>query len=208
MSDQKDKSSSSGSEGDEGSGERFRSTVRKVSPSEQVTGYSRDSESRSPSSSPRKSRSRASSVSSRSPKRRKMDNDGHKEETSAQKAAKEKKQKEQQMKELLTTRTGGAYIPPAKLRLMQEKITDKASPAFQRLAWEALKKSINGLINKVNSPNIAIIVRELFAENIVRGRGLLCQSIMQAQTASPTFTHVYAGMCHCYVRKSLAKITV
>ena len=50
-----------------------------------------------------------------------------------------------------------------------------------RLAWEALKKSINGLINKVNSPNIAIIVRELFAENIVRGRGLLCQSIMQAQ---------------------------
>ena len=63
-----------------------------------------------------------------------------------------------------------------------------------RLAWEALKKSINGLINKVNSPNIAIIVRELFAENIVRGRGLLCQSIMQAQTASPTFTHVYAGL--------------
>ncbi len=40
---------------------------------------------------------------------------------------------------------------------------------FQRLAWEALKKSINGLINKVNSPNIAIIVRELFKENIIRG---------------------------------------
>ena len=205
MSDQKDKSSSSGSEGDEGSGERFRSTVRKVSPSEQdlrtKIGHGRDSESRSPSSSPRKSRSRASSESSRSPKRRKMDNDGHKkvkEETPAQKAAKEMKRKEQQMKELLTTRTGGAYIPPAKLRLMQEQITDKASPAFQRLAWEALKKSINGLINKVNSPNIAIIVRELFAENIVRGRGLLCQSIMQAQTASPTFTHVYAGMCHQY----------
>jgi pre-mRNA-splicing factor CWC22 len=80
------------------------------------------------------------------------------------------------MAELLTTRTGGAYIPPAKLRLMQEQITDKSSKEFQRLAWEALKKSINGLINKVNSPNIAIIVRELFAENIVRGRGLLCQS--------------------------------
>ena len=95
---------------------------------------------------------------------------------------------------MLTTKTGGAYIPPAKLRLMQEQITDRASPAFQRLAWEALKKSINGLINKVNSPNIAIIVRELFAENIVRGRGLLCQSIMLAQTASPTFTHVYAAL--------------
>ena len=85
-------------------------------------------------------------------------------------AAKKPKETEQQkqMKELLTTRTGGAYIPPAKLRLMQESITDKSSVAFQRLAWEALKKSINGLINKVNSPNIGIIVRELFAENIVR----------------------------------------
>ena len=94
---------------------------------------------------------------------------------------------------MLTSKTGGAYIPPAKLRMMQKTMSDKTGVEFQRLSWEALKKSINGLINKVNSPNIAIIVRELFSENIVRGRGLLCQSIMQAQTASPTFTHVYAG---------------
>jgi len=33
--------------------------------------------------------------------------------------------------ESLTTRTGGAYIPPAKLRLMQQSITDKSSVAFQ-----------------------------------------------------------------------------
>ena len=46
-------------------------------------------------------------------------------------------------------RTGGAYIPPARLRMMQQSITDKSSVAYQRLAWEALKKSINGLINKV-----------------------------------------------------------
>ena len=65
---------------------------------------------------------------------------------------------------------------------MQQNITDKSSEAYQRLAWEALKKSINGLINKVNSPNIAVIVRELFAENIVRGRGLLCQSVIQVKT--------------------------
>ena len=68
------------------------------------------------------------------------------------------------------------------------------SAAFQRLAWEALKKSINGLINKVNVSNIGIIVRELLAENVVRGRGLLCRAIQQAQTASPTFTHVYAAL--------------
>lgn len=65
---------------------------------------------------------------------------------------------------------GGAYIPPARLRMMQAQITDKKSMQFQRLAWEALKKSIHGLINKVNVSNISFIVRELFQENIVRGR--------------------------------------
>jgi len=92
------------------------------------------------------------------------------------------------------TLTGGAYIPPAKLKLLQAAITDKSSAEFQRLAWEALKKSINGLVNKVNIPNIAQIVRELFKENIVRGRGILVRSIMQAQLFSPTFTNVYASL--------------
>lgn len=96
--------------------------------------------------------------------------------------------------DVLTSRTGGAYIPPAKLRMMQAQITDKASAAYQRIAWEALKKSIHGYINKVNVTNIAIITRELLRENIVRGRGLLSRSIIQAQAASPTFTHVYAAL--------------
>ncbi|XP_069668734.1 pre-mRNA-splicing factor CWC22 homolog isoform X2 [Periplaneta americana] len=96
--------------------------------------------------------------------------------------------------DMLTSRTGGAYIPPAKLRMMQAQITDKSSAAYQRIAWEALKKSIHGHINKVNTGNIGIIVRELLKENIVRGRGLLCRSIIQAQAASPTFTHVYAAL--------------
>ncbi|KAJ3653228.1 hypothetical protein Zmor_012490 [Zophobas morio] len=94
----------------------------------------------------------------------------------------------------LLTRTGGAYIPPAKLRMMQAEITDKSSAAYQRIAWEALKKSIHGYINKVNTSNIGIISRELLHENVVRGRGLLCKSIIQAQAASPTFTNVYSAL--------------
>ena len=83
--------------------------------------------------------------------------------------------------------------------MMQAQIQDKNSVAYQKLAWEALKKSINGLINKVlysvatrldkkclivqlheldpklpqsqvNVSNIGNIVQELFQENIVRGR--------------------------------------
>jgi pre-mRNA-splicing factor CWC22 len=78
--------------------------------------------------------------------------------------------------------------------MMQQKIEDKTSAAYQRIAWEALKKSINGLINKVNVSNVAVIVQELIEENIIRGRGLLVRSLLQAQSASPTFTHVYAAL--------------
>lgn len=106
----------------------------------------------------------------------------------------EPKKATQPKKDLLTMKTGGAYIPPAKLRMMQAEITDKTSEAYQRISWEALKKSIHGYINKVNVDNIGIVTRELLRENIVRGRGLLCRSIIQAQAASPTFTHVYAAL--------------
>lgn len=68
------------------------------------------------------------------------------------------------------------------------------SIAYQKLAWEALKKSIHGLINKVNVSNISIIIKDLLRENIIRGRGLLCRSIIQAQSASPKFTNVYAAL--------------
>ncbi|KUI55544.1 Pre-mRNA-splicing factor cwc22 [Cytospora mali] len=95
---------------------------------------------------------------------------------------------------LLTARSGGTYIPPARLRALQAQITDKTTKEWQRMAWEALKKSINGLINKANSPNLKLIVPELFGENLVRGRGLFCQSIMKAQAASLPFTPIYAAM--------------
>lgn len=95
---------------------------------------------------------------------------------------------------LLTMRSGGTYIPPARLRALQAQITDKTSKEYQRMAWEALKKSINGLINKVNTANIKYIVPELFGENLIRGRGLFCRSIMKAQAASLPFTPIYAAM--------------
>lgn len=96
---------------------------------------------------------------------------------------------------LINARSGGTYIPPARLRALQAQIgTDKTTKEWQRMAWEALKKSINGLINKANSPNLKLIVPELFQENLVRGKGLFCQSIMKAQAASLPFTSIYAAM--------------
>ena len=46
--------------------------------------------------------------------------------------------------------------------------------------WEMLRKSINGIVNKVNVSNISNIIMELFNENLMRGRGLLARAVMKA----------------------------
>lgn len=125
-----------------------------------------------------------------------MDSRGRDRDTAVVVRTEEEKQAaaKAEYEKLLTMRSGGTYIPPARLRALQSQITDKSSKEYQRMAWEALKKSINGLINKVNVSNIKHIVPELFGENLVRGRGLFCRSIMKAQAASLPFTPIYAAM--------------
>ncbi|CAF4000984.1 unnamed protein product, partial [Rotaria sp. Silwood1] len=45
-----------------------------------------------------------------------------------------------------------------------------------------------------NTSNLSIIVRELFQDNIIRDRGLLVRSIIQAQIALTIYTPVYAAL--------------
>ncbi|CAG9530643.1 unnamed protein product [Cercopithifilaria johnstoni] len=106
----------------------------------------------------------------------------------------QKQQKPKKDTDLLHTRTGGAYIPPAKLKMMQEQISDKNSEVYQRLDWERLKKRIHGQVNKANASNLINVIRDLLRENVIRGRGLLARSIIQAQSYSPTFSNVYAAV--------------
>jgi pre-mRNA-splicing factor CWC22 len=71
---------------------------------------------------------------------------------------------------------------------------DKTTHEYQRMHWDALKKSLNGKINKINKSNFQVIVRELFQDNIKRGRGLLARNIIQAQLVSPFYTPVYTAL--------------
>ncbi|CAK7343828.1 unnamed protein product [Dovyalis caffra] len=91
-------------------------------------------------------------------------------------------------------KTGGVYIPPYRLARMMKEVEDKSGVEYQRLTWDALRKSINGLVNKVNASNIKNIIPELFSENLIRGRGLFCRSCMKSQMASPRFTDVFAAL--------------
>lgn len=96
---------------------------------------------------------------------------------------------------LVSSRSGGVYVPPARLRALQaEAAKDKSSAEYQRLSWDALRKSITGIVNRVNISNIKDVVPELFSENLIRGRGLFARSIMKAQSASLPFTPVFAAL--------------
>jgi len=92
------------------------------------------------------------------------------------------------------SRLGGTYVPPFKLAQMMKEVEDKTGAEYQRLTWDALKKSINGLVNKVNAANIKDILPEIFSENLVRGRGLFARSVMKSQMSSPQFSPVFAAL--------------
>ncbi|KAJ2134435.1 pre-mRNA-splicing factor cwc22, partial [Coemansia sp. RSA 678] len=87
-------------------------------------------------------------------------------------------------------------MPPALKRKMMADAASRgdAKEAQQRESWDQLKKRINGPVNKANIGNIKDIIVELFGANLVRGRGLLCRSLMRAQSQSTSFTAVYAAL--------------
>jgi pre-mRNA-splicing factor CWC22 len=92
---------------------------------------------------------------------------------------------EDERKEVMQLVSSGAYIPPFKLaRLMKGAAgEDRSSEQFQRLSWEALRKSLNGLVNRLNASNVSAVAVELFRENLVRGRGLFTKALMNAAVA-------------------------
>ena len=124
-----------------------------------------------------------------------LDADAKAAEQAAQKEAQKESAQRAEFAKLLNTRSGGVYMPPARLRAMQAAASsDKTSPEYQRLSWDALRKSITGIVNRVNIANIKLIVPELFAENLIRGRGLFSRSVMKAQASSLPFTPVFAAL--------------
>ena len=77
---------------------------------------------------------------------------------------------------------------------MEKQSNDVNSVDYQRLQWDQLRKSINGLINKVNTSNIKVLAPQLFQLNLIRGRGLFVRSILRAQSSSLPFTPVFAAL--------------
>ena len=87
-------------------------------------------------------------------------------------------------------------MPPHKMRAVLAELqkADPASEEHQKYQWELLRKSINGIVNKVSVSNISHIVLELFNENLLRGRGLVAKALMKAQMASVGHSHVFVAL--------------
>uniref|UniRef100_A0A1X7SYD2 Dynein heavy chain hydrolytic ATP-binding dynein motor region domain-containing protein n=1 Tax=Amphimedon queenslandica TaxID=400682 RepID=A0A1X7SYD2_AMPQE len=76
--------------------------------------------------------------------------------------------------------------------------TDKTSAPYQKMAWEAYNKSINGLINKhcqgLSTRKFNLWVVRYLYSNYSFSIGLFALAVITAQSASPTFTNVYAAL--------------
>ncbi|EKE41835.1 hypothetical protein ENUP19_0009G0011 [Entamoeba nuttalli] len=72
--------------------------------------------------------------------------------------------------------------------------TRKEREEYQKQSFIALKRTLNGLVNKVSLSNIKTIIVELFKENLVRGKGLFVNSVIRAQDAEPNFSNIYATL--------------
>ncbi|QPG75980.1 hypothetical protein FOA43_003366 [Brettanomyces nanus] len=97
--------------------------------------------------------------------------------------------------ELKSPQKSGAYVPPAKLKEIQGNAQfAEGSEDYQKLQWETLKKSINGLVNRVTKENLKDVVINLFKLDIVRGKGLLVKSLMKSQRVSEDYSSVYASL--------------
>ncbi|EEC49015.1 predicted protein, partial [Phaeodactylum tricornutum CCAP 1055/1] len=65
----------------------------------------------------------------------------------------------------------------------------------QRQTWNDQKRVIHGTINRLNLQTIKPLVHDLFAKvNLVRLRGVLAKSILQAAVSAPSYNAVYAAL--------------
>ncbi|XP_060857015.1 pre-mRNA-splicing factor CWC22 homolog [Metopolophium dirhodum] len=71
---------------------------------------------------------------------------------------------------------------------------NELSLSDQRSYWDDLSISIETAVSKLNPGNIRTTSTKLIKLNIMRGKGLLCRSIMESQSQSPNFTHIYATL--------------
>ncbi|XP_015363422.1 PREDICTED: pre-mRNA-splicing factor CWC22 homolog [Diuraphis noxia] len=87
----------------------------------------------------------------------------------------------------------GAKKGVSLLKAIPEYTVTKLSEEYQITSWKILENSIFNLIQQLNSEDkIKEIKKKILRLNIMRGRGILCKCVMDAQLASTGNTYIYA----------------
>lgn len=110
-----------------------------------------------------------------------------------------------ELEKLLEQQQRGKYVPAAKIRALMKENDEVSPEEQQKQDWEKLKKRINGIVNKVNKENLKTMVVEIFKVNILRGKGLFCNSLMASQQLSSSHTGVYASLV-CVLNSKIPEI--
>ncbi|CAB9512604.1 splicing factor CWC22 [Seminavis robusta] len=111
--------------------------------------------------------------------------------------------------------SSGVYIPPAKRRQLEKQAAEErkqqaddekddierkevdsmVSAQQQRKSWEDEKRVVHGTINRLNEETVKPLIHDLFDKvNLIRLRGVLAKSVLQAAVSSPRYSNVYAAL--------------
>ena len=92
----------------------------------------------------------------------------------------------------------GVYMPPAKRRQLLEAqlaAIQEDTTLLQRQTWQDQKRAVHGTVNRLNESTIKPLIHELFLKvNLLRLRGVLARSLLQAAVSSPRYSNVYAAL--------------
>lgn len=87
----------------------------------------------------------------------------------------------------------GVPIPPSRVVAMTSDIDKKKKRlAYQEGTWKCLATVIDDLVGSLSATNVCSVAASVFAENLIRGKGLFCASCMKHQMLSPQNTDVIA----------------
>jgi pre-mRNA-splicing factor CWC22 len=94
----------------------------------------------------------------------------------------------------------GVYIPPARRKAMEQEALQQNqqqqdSSIVQRQTWQEQRRVVHGTVNRSNASTIKPLIHDLFQKvNLIRMRGVLAKSLLQAAVSSPKYANVYAAL--------------
>ncbi|KAH6829441.1 hypothetical protein C2S53_011484 [Perilla frutescens var. hirtella] len=71
---------------------------------------------------------------------------------------------------------------------------DEETIDHNKMEWLSMKTRITALVEKADVSNVELVADQILNENIIKGKGVFCQTVMKSQSESPESSDVYAAV--------------